>query len=98
MLASQMGNLVSRISSPKLQSRFIEAVERNDVEDAVRDHVGAAQLVLKLRQARAAFNRRLNALEITKALEEAMDPVFEVGWPLLIPFSARLIHRASLAG
>jgi methionyl-tRNA synthetase len=77
ILASQLGNLLSRISSPKLQKRFLKAVE-----EATSTIIAPAdedkKLIDLLTNVKQRVEDRLDRLEISRALEEAMDLVFEV--------------------
>jgi methionyl-tRNA synthetase len=78
LLASQVGNLASRIASSKLQKRFLQASSSHpDAVSLVHPEVQALRkLFLRCRD---VLEERLDGLEISRGLEEAMDMVFEVG-------------------
>ncbi len=73
----QMGNLLSRISSPKLQKRFISAVE-NAESTAVISSEEDTKLAEMLGSVRDRMEERMRRLEVSRALEDVMDLVFEV--------------------
>ncbi len=87
LLASQIGNLLGRISSPKLLSRFLELPTDNSAtnvsqsaEDGESD--AASDLKLQLSWMRDLFEKRMEDREVTKALEGVMEVVAEVSFRL----------------
>jgi methionyl-tRNA synthetase len=73
-----MGNLLSRISSPKLQKRFIAAVDdaKSTVIEPAEEDAKIAEMLGSIRD---RMEVRMKKLEVSRALEEVMDLVFEVG-------------------
>jgi hypothetical protein len=77
LLASQVGNLASRIASPKLQKRFLKAATTHP--DAISlVHPEVQELRKVFLRCRDVLEERLDTLEISRGLEEAMEMVFEV--------------------
>ena len=77
LLASQVGNLASRIASPKLQKRFFKAATTHaDATSLVHPEVQELRKVFL--RCRDVLEERLDALEISRGLEESMEMVFEV--------------------
>ena len=77
LLASQVGNLASRIASPKLQKRFLQAASTH-AEAASFVHPEVQNLRRMFLRCREVLEERLDGLEISRGLEEAMEMVFEV--------------------
>lgn len=77
LLASQVGNLASRIASPKLQKRFLKAATTHpDATSLVHPEVQELRKVFL--RCRDVLEERLDSLEISRGLEEAMEMIFEV--------------------
>jgi methionyl-tRNA synthetase len=77
LLASQVGNLASRIASPKLQKRFLQAATSHpDATSLV--HPEVQELRRSFLRCRDVLEERLDGLDISRGLEEAMEMVFEV--------------------
>lgn len=89
ILASQLGNLVSRISSPKLLSRALVAFDNDEIRKSLSAPTPTSTKVTSLEQDQAAdlmalidglktgIESRLDNFEITRLCEEVMDVVAE---------------------
>ena len=76
LLASQVGNLASRIASPKLQKRFLQAASAH-ADAASLVHPEVQTLRKMFLRCREVLEERLDGMEISRGLEEAMEMVFE---------------------
>ncbi|KAJ9103086.1 hypothetical protein QFC21_002508 [Naganishia friedmannii] len=94
LLATRLGNLVGRISSPKIQKRFLAAAENalRDGSPMLTSTADAPEQLLSdmLVGLRDTLERRLTKLEITAGMQDVMDVVLEANrlFTLFQPWSS----------
>jgi methionyl-tRNA synthetase len=82
LLATRLGNLVGRISSPKIQKRFLAAAEATTLSEPALNAPERAlwDMLMNLQR---GLETRLDKLEITAAMQDVMEIILEVRPPSL---------------
>ena len=80
LLATRLGNLVGRISSPKIQKRFLAAAEATTLSEPALNAPERAlwDMLMNLQR---GLETRLDKLEITAAMQDVMEIILEVRHP-----------------
>lgn len=80
LLATRLGNLVGRISSVKIQKRFLAAADTSELSEPAQD-APERPLWDMLVGLQRALETRLDKLEITAAMQDVMEIILEVRPP-----------------